>query len=123
MLLTGKEERTMKHVHYDEVAAAEVTERGAERTKIRWLIDQTDGAPNFCMRRFELEPGGKTPHHAHAWEHEVYILEGEGTVFGPGGGEPFGPGDVVYVPPDEIHHFEANRGKPAAFLCLIPKPA
>ena len=113
----------MKHVHYDEVKAAEVTEPGAERVKVRWLIAQGDDAPNFYMRRFEVEPGGKTPHHTPAWEHEVYVLEGEGTVFGPGGPEPFRAGDVVYVPPEEEHHFEANLGKPAAFLCLIPKPS
>ena len=113
----------MKHVHYDEVEAADVTESGAEGVRVRWLIAQGDDAPNFYMRRFELEPGGHTPDHTHAWEHEVYVLEGEGTVFGPDGGEPFHPGDVVYVPPEEQHHFEANRGQPAAFLCLIPRPA
>jgi len=111
----------MKHVHYDEVELAEVTEAGAERVKVRWLIAQADDAPNFYMRRFEVEPGGKTPHHTHAWEHEVYILEGEGTAFGPDGGKPFRPGDVVFVPGGEEHHFEANLGKPAVFLCLIPR--
>ncbi|NLW50934.1 MAG: cupin domain-containing protein [Candidatus Brocadiaceae bacterium] len=111
----------MKHVHYSEVKAVDVTETGAERVKVRWLIAQDDAAPHFYMRRFEVEPGGQTPHHLHPWEHEVYILEGEGTVFGPKGGEPFGAGDVVYVPPEEEHHFAADRGRPAVFLCLIPK--
>ena len=111
----------MKHVHYAEVEAAAVTESGAEGVRVRWLIAEQDGAPNFYMRRFELEPGGQTPHHTHPWEHEVYVLEGKGTVFGPDGAEAFRPGDVVYVPPGEEHHFEANRGRPAAFLCLVPR--
>ncbi|KPK57909.1 MAG: hypothetical protein AMK73_09675 [Planctomycetes bacterium SM23_32] len=95
-------------------------EAGAQGAKVRWLVAQDDGAPNFLMRRFELEPGGRTPRHAHDWEHEVYILEGEGTVFGEGGERPFRPGDVVYMPPGEEHSFTAGNG-PVAFLCLIPR--
>jgi quercetin dioxygenase-like cupin family protein len=112
----------MKHVHYDEVETQEVAMAGAEGVRIRWLIDAADGVPTFCMRRFDLAPGGHTPHHGHAWEHEVYILEGEGTVFSGDEGRAFRPGDVIYVPPEEEHHFAADRGEDVAFLCLIPKP-
>jgi quercetin dioxygenase-like cupin family protein len=38
------------------------------------------GAPNFVMRLFEIDPDGYSPFHTHAWEHEVFVLEGEGTV-------------------------------------------
>jgi quercetin dioxygenase-like cupin family protein len=111
----------MKHVHYDEVEARAVEVAGAEKCRIRMLIGQDDGAPTFCMRRFELEPGGRTPHHGHGWEHEVYILEGEGTVLGNGQENAFRAGDIIYVPPEEEHYFAADRGVPVAFLCLIPR--
>ena len=52
-----------------------------EKTHVRWLITKEMGAPNFVMRLFEMEPNGYSPLHAHAWEHEVFVLEGEGIVF------------------------------------------
>jgi len=111
----------MKHVHYKEVKAQKATEAGAEGCRVRWLISDEDGAPNFYMRRFELEPDGRTPRHTHPWEHEVYVLEGEGTLLCKGGGEPFRAGDVVYIPPGEAHSFTAGPKAPVAFLCMIPK--
>jgi len=111
----------MKHVHYEEVENKAVEVAGAEGVHVRWLIAEEDGAPNFYMRRFELAPGGMTPRHTHFWEHEVYVLEGEGTVFCNGAEEAFRPGDVVYVAPDEEHNFIAGPDGRVAFLCLIPK--
>lgn len=113
----------MKHVHYDQVQSEEVDVAGAEGVRVRWLISPDDGAPNFYMRRFELAAGGRTPRHTHPWEHEVYILEGRGTVLGEDGERPLRPGDVVYVPPGEEHCFLADQGEPAAFLCLVPRKA
>jgi len=110
----------MKHVNYRDVEAEPVEIEGARGVRVRWLVSDHDGAPNFCMRRFELEPGGNTPRHAHPWEHEVYVLEGQGTVFYEGVEEPFTPGDVVYVPPNAEHSFIAYAGSSVAFLCLIP---
>jgi len=112
----------MKHVHYDEVVRKEVTEEGAQGVSVRWLISQEDGAPGFYMRRFELAPGGHTPRHSHAWEHEVYILEGTGTVFAAGKEGAFCAGDVIFVPPKEEHYFAAGVDG-AAFLCLVPTGA
>ena len=53
---------------------------GAKDVGIRWLISKEDGAENFAMRMFELEPGGHTPLHTHPQEHEVFVLEGQGTL-------------------------------------------
>ncbi len=111
----------MKHVHYDEVEIADVSEAGAEGVKVRWLISDEDGAPNFCMRRFDIEPGGHTPLHSHPWEHEVYVLEGKGTFRCEGAAHPYRAGDVVYVAPGEEHTFRADGNTQAVFLCMIPK--
>ena len=110
----------MKHVAFNEVERKEVNVPGAEKVTVRWLISDEDGARNFFMRRFALQPGGHTPRHTHAWEHEVYILEGEGTVFGGGKESRFRAGDVIFVPPEEEHGFNADAGTSVAFLCLIP---
>lgn len=107
----------MKVTHYSEVAAEPAEAPG---TKIRWLIDQHDGAPNFAMRVIEVEPGAQTPFHGHGWEHEVFILSGQGTVESAAGPSQLQEGDVVYVAPDEEHCF-VNQGEEVfRFICLIP---
>ncbi len=110
----------MKHVHYRDVEAETVTAEGSRLATVRWLIGPSDEAPNFSMRRFELEPGGNTPLHVHPWEHEIYILEGEGSVRGGDETSRVRPGDVILVPAEEQHGVFADAGGPLAFLCLIP---
>ena len=72
------------------------------------------------MRLFELDSGGYTPFHDHDWEHEVFILEGEGIVVGGGKERKFEAGDVVFLPANEKHQFRNSGEKIAKILCLIP---
>ena len=100
-----------------------VTVEGAEKTGIRRLIAEEDGAPTFAMREIEVAPGGHTPNHSHAWEHEVYVIAGKGVVAGVEGDIPLQPGAVVFVPGGEMHCFK-NAGEEAfRFLCLVPHPS
>ena len=69
----------MKVFPYTDVEA-KTADEGAVRLKVRWLVTKDIGASNFAMRLFEMQPGGNSPLHSHDWEHEVFILEGEGTV-------------------------------------------
>jgi quercetin dioxygenase-like cupin family protein len=110
--------RDYKDVRQDDVAA-----EGAAGVKLRWIITKDDGAPNFAMREFELAPGGHTPHHAHGWEHEVYVLAGEGVVAGEEGEFALEPGSVVLVPPNEKHQFKNAGSGPFRFLCVVPHGA
>ena len=109
----------MNVFHYDGVEAKDA---GAEtsKVKIRWLIDEKIGAENFFMRMFEIEPEGFTPLHLHDWEHEVFILEGEGLVVGGEEEKEFKSGEVIFVPANELHQFKNNSENPVKFLCLIP---
>lgn len=109
----------MKVFHYSEVEAKDADE-GAYKLKIRWLITNDMGAENFAMRLFEIEPGGYSPFHSHPWEHEVFILEGEGVVVGAGGERKFKLGDVIFIPPNEEHQFKNSGTKTLKFLCLVP---
>lgn len=93
---------------------------GASQCRVRWLIGTPDGAPNFAMRQFEVAPGGYTPRHSHPYEHEVYVLDGEGTVTEGNQVHPIRAGDIVYVAPDEIHQFRNAGDRPLKFLCLVP---
>ena len=110
----------MKIAHFTDVLSEPVTVEGASEATVRWLISKEDGAPNFVMRLFELGPGGRTPLHTHANEHEVFVVEGEGSVWRDGTDVPIVPGTSVFVPGGEKHCFKNRGEKPFRFLCLIP---
>ena len=81
----------------------------AKGVSMRVLVGPEDGAPNFVMREFTLEPDGRTPYHSHTWEHEVFVLEGTGVVVGEAGETPVEPNRAVFVAPSEKHCFR-NTG-------------
>ncbi len=110
---------TPKVFHYQDIEA-EKADEGAVNVKVRWLITKDMGAPNFAMRLFEVESGGSSPYHKHPWEHEVFILEGEGKLIGEDQERAFGAGDVVFVAPDEMHQFKNDGKTILKFLCLVP---
>jgi quercetin dioxygenase-like cupin family protein len=112
----------MKAVPFDQVPEEKVTDPEAKDVHIRVLIGPDDGAENFHMRRFRVLPGGYTPHHAHDWEHEVFILAGEGEVITPDGPKPLLPGHAVFVPANLKHQFKNTGEAEFEFLCLIPAP-
>jgi quercetin dioxygenase-like cupin family protein len=86
----------MHCVDANQVPNGEVCEMGAQGVQVQWLLASAEGAPNFALRRFTLEPGGQTPTHSHPWEHEVYVLRG-----------------------DELHCFRAGE-EGLQMLCLVP---
>ena len=87
------------------------SEKLAEGVRIRWVISEKDGAENFYMRVVEVEPGTEGhPLHDHPYEHEMYILEGEGAVVGEAGEKPFKSGDVIFIPPNEKHQLKHPQG-------------
>ena len=86
----------------------------------REVVTADDGAPNFCMRVFEVEPGSSTPSHSHWWEHEVFVLSGRGAVVSEQGETPIAQDSVVFVAPDEQHCFVNNGNEPLRFICVIP---
>ena len=111
----------MKPIHYKDLEAIAVGVEGARHVTMRTLISEPDGAANFRMRFFELGPGGSTPYHQHPWEHEVFIIEGEGARVDEADKEhPLRPGSAIFIPPNEWHCF-VNKGETTLkFLCLVP---
>ena len=105
----------------EEAAAMEPTEGGASGVKMKILLGEPEGVPNFLLRHFRLEPGGRSPRHSHDWEHEVYILSGGGTVFAGGQEESLASGMAVFIPPNEEHQFKAQDNKSLEFICIIPR--
>lgn len=87
---------------------------------VRWVISEKDGAPNFAMRIFDVEPGAASPFHTHAWEHEAFILAGKGHFRSEEGETPLREGDVVFVAPEEKHQFVNSGDTTLRFICVVP---
>ena len=113
----------MQVKHYQAVPASEVTLEGAAGCRVRWLVGEKENAPTFAMREFEVAPGGHTPKHFHDYEHEVYVLSGNGVVIDGDRERPLKQGDVVFVAPNDVHQFRNTGPEPMRFLCLIPNSA
>lgn len=111
----------MKVGHVEQLPDHEVEAEGARGVRMRVAVGPDQGAPNFVMRVFEVAAGGHSPHHAHDFEHEVFVLSGRGVHEEEGGIEPLGPGDVVYVAPGVIHQFRAAEDEGLRFLCVVPR--
>lgn len=100
-------------VTYEAVDAADGMAKGV-------LIDESDGAPNFAIRRFVLEPGASVPKHTNDVEHEQYVLEGEYTV-GIGDEEyTVSTGDSLLIPAGAVHWYRNEGEYRGAFLCAVP---
>ena len=100
-------------IDYEPVDAAAGLSKGV-------LIDDSDGAPHFAMRRFSLEPGAEVPSHTNAVEHEQYVLSGE-YVVGIGDEEhTVSAGDSLLIPAGVPHWYRNDGDEAGAFLCAVP---
>ena len=105
---------------YREVIREKVNEPGAKGASIRWVISEKEGAENFAMRVFEIEPQGMTPFHKHPWEHGVFVLDGEGVVVSEDKESLCQKGDVIFIPPLEDHQFKNTSSEKMELICVIP---
>lgn len=113
-------ESRFKVVAYRDVEASVFGDE-APGVTIRQLISgEADGAPVYNMRMIEIEPGRNTPDHDHPFEHENFIVSGNGEVMYEGAAYPVSAGDVVFLPPGARHQYRNTGEKPLVFLCGIP---
>ena len=115
--MTGKGEMTVSVKHLQEIEAL-VVKNGIGVTKK--VLISLEEAPNFAMRCFSFQPGGKMPSHTNRVEHEQFVLRGRGKIGI--GDEVFEvqKGDVVFIPA-EVPHWYVNIGEePFEFLCVVP---
>ena len=116
--------------HYQEVKAEPVTDAGAEKASVRWVIAEKDGAKNFFMRVFEIEPGGYTPLHHHHWEHEMFtdkkwpakelidkVSPNNPVILGRADSHSV----LVFIPSNEEHQIKNTSQESFTFICLIPE--
>jgi len=102
--------------------------KGAEsKIKVRYLIDERHGSDRFALRLYTLEKGGHTPLDKHEYEHQVYILKGQGVLREVREGVPglraLRQGDAIFIPSDAVHQFINEHEEPLLFLCVKGNPA
>ena len=106
----------MKVQNYRQVEGNEA----APGVVMRVVAGLAEGAPNFAMRIFEIQPESATPFHSHPWEHEVFVVSGQGVVRGADTERQLGEGDAVLVLPDEPHCFAGTGDDVLRVICVVP---
>ena len=86
----------------------------------RIVFGESEGAPTFVMRVFDIMKGGASSHHSHDFEHEVLILKGEGLLKGDDGDIPFKEGTALFIAPNERHQLVNTGEDMLRFVCMVP---
>ena len=95
---------------------------GARNVLKQVPISKNDGAPVFSFRVFTIEPEGHTPFHTHPFEHENYIIQGNGAIVTENGEREIRQGDYVFVAPNEKHQYKnKSKGESFVMICAVPK--
>ena len=79
---------------------------GGSAAQLIWLDDNT---PTCTMTYSEIPPGQTSSHHIHPWEHEIYIIDGSGTLFCDAKEYPVREGDAIFIP-ENVEHYTLNTG-------------
>lgn len=111
----------MKKINYRDMIPS--SPEGTKGVDFRPLIAENMGAPHFYMRLFQISPDGHTPRHTHDWEHEIFVIEGNGKVVLADREEELEPGDALLIEPNELHQFVNSGDVIFKLICVIPKPA
>lgn len=114
-------------VGYADAVEEEELEAGGKKLEgvyIKWLIGKDDNARVFALRIIRMKPGSHIPAHVHPWEHEQYILEGEGVFRIGSRNYRVRPGMFLYIPPNVEHEYWNTSSRDLVFICLVPlKPS
>ena len=110
----------MKITHLNECETQPIDMIGVVGAIKQVPLGKADGAPNFSIRVFTLEPGGHTPHHIHESEHLNYILEGNGEVMEGDTPRSISKGDFILIKPLEKHQYRNTGETPLVFMCIVP---
>jgi len=83
----------------------------------------TDEFPelNSHTRYFEIDPGGYSSLEMHRHPHSVIILKGAGSVILDNEINDVNEHDIIFIAPNTIHQFQADKGEKLGFLCIVDR--
>ena len=105
--------------HVDDTPAVPI--EGARDTALRLMVGEADGAPNFVLRRIDMQPGGGMPLHTNDIEHVQYVLSGRAKVTVGDVVHEVGSDTSLFIPAGVPHAYEPIGDEPFVFLCAIPR--
>ncbi|MCH8567392.1 MAG: cupin domain-containing protein [Balneolales bacterium] len=76
---------------------------------------------NMQTRVFRVLEGGYSSLEYHRHPHSVMIIEGKGSVILGDEVHDLNTFDVVYISPETLHQFHADKGAPLSFLCVVDR--
>ncbi|MFU8813292.1 MAG: cupin domain-containing protein [Balneolaceae bacterium] len=85
------------------------------------LLGENEPELNVHTRYFEVQPGGYSSLEQHRHPHSVVIIRGSGSVVLGNTVQEIAVPDVVYVAPETIHQFHADRDEPLGFICVVDR--
>lgn len=108
------------------VPSDDFSKNGAEKVKVRYLIDERHGSDRFALRLYTVEKGGHTPLDEHEYEHHVYVLSGRGLLRQSKENSTrlttLRAGDAIFIPSNAVHQFSNEQDEPFVFLCVKGNP-
>ena len=106
--------------HWQSVSVLNYKEEGHHFSRITRQV-LYDGCPELpCqLRYFEIAVGGHSSLEHHEHLHLVFIVRGEGDVLVGNEVQRVSEKDLVTIPGNTWHQFQADRGVPLGFLCLV----
>ena len=105
--------RRGEDVSYEEQNAADGMYKGV-------LVGPDDGAENYAMRRFRLDPETTVPEHTNRVEHEQYVLSGEYVVGIDDEEYEVSAGDSMLIPAGAEHWYRNDGTEAGTFICVVP---
>ena len=81
----------------------------SEDGSVARLITLDDNPPTCTLSYHVIQPDKTSPHHIHEWEHEVYTIDGSGTLVCDGKEYSVQAGDAIFIPPN-VDHYTLNDG-------------
>jgi quercetin dioxygenase-like cupin family protein len=112
---------SMNSLKWEGVEGVPVTDEGLKSITRHILVGETDGAPNYIMRYFRIDPHGHSKLERHPQEHEVIVLHGKGKVQIADKVFEVKPFDAAFIEGNELHQFSNDSTEPFGFICIIPK--
>lgn len=85
------------------------------------LLGEAEKDLNFQTRYFEIQPGGYSSLEKHRHPHSVIIIRGKGSVILDNQLTDVQLHDVVYVSPETIHQFHADKDEILGFICVVDR--
>jgi mannose-6-phosphate isomerase-like protein (cupin superfamily) len=86
--------------------------------KSREMKEITDGGYLELANEFEVAVGGEVFPHTHPTHEFYFVMTGEGVMTIGAEERDVAPGDLVYIPPDEVHSLRPTGGAPIHCFCF-----